>query len=288
MFETKEKISIVIPIRNSEKTLANCLESVLNQNYKNYEIILIDNNSKDKTKEIIAEYSQKDNRISHFFEPKIGRSPARNLGILKSTGDIIAMTDSDCIASKTWLEKLIQPITKDNESIVMGNEQGIINNYWSRNIQDSNSTFNKKNLYNKYINTLDTKNFAIKSKVIKEFMFDDNLNNFEDFDLYLRLSKKYKIRFLSENKIGHYHRNSFITNITLNINRGYWTMKIYKKYKKNDNSINHPMFESISIINFIQLPFWLIWQLTKGPKRFPYVVTSEISWRIGLLGGLIK
>jgi hypothetical protein len=119
-------------------------------------------------------------------------------------------------------------------------------------------------------------------------MFDDNLNNFEDFDLYLRLSKKYKIRFLSENKIGHYHRNSFITNITLNINRGYWTMKIYKKYKKNDNSINHPMFESISIINFIQLPFWLIWQLTKGPKRFPYVVTSEISWRIGLLGGLIK
>lgn len=282
------KVSIIIPIRNSEKTLYSCLASVLQQSYENYEIILIDNNSNDSSKKIINYFLTKNEKINYYFQPKIGRSFARNIGISKSTGDIIVMLDSDCIAHQNWLKNIIKPIINHGQVAVMGGEYDLIKNYWSQNIQRSNNLFNKKNTSDKYIKNLDTKNFAIKSSVMKKFMFDDNLKNFEDLDLYLRLSKLYKIYFLSKNKVGHCHKNSFLNTIYLNINRGYWTMKIYKKHKKNLKKLNHNMFAAISFINFSKLPLWLIFILFKNPKNFPFILTSELSWRIGLLGGTIK
>lgn len=282
------KISVIITIRNSDKTLTKCLMSVLSQNYKNYEIILVDNGSTDKTRKIAEEFAVNDCRIKYFFVPKIGRGIARNYGILESTGEIIAMIDADCIAPPDWLKNLIKPIIEDDETIVMGGESDLIGNYWTKNIQKSNEQFIQKNSSKKYINIIDTKNFAIEHKVMGELMFDENLINFEDFDLYLRLSQKYSVLFLPQIKVGHYHQNSFISTITKNVNRGYWTIKIYQKHQKDKNIIRHPMFESISIINFIKLPIWLIWRIAKNPGEALFIITSEISWRIGILGGLIK
>ena len=209
------KISIIIPVRNGDKTLARCLSAVLSQNCKSYEVILVDNNSTDETKAIIEEFVKKDNRLKYFFEARIGRGLARNSGISQSRGDIIAMLDADCVAPKDWLTNLIQPIIEGNETVVMGSERDFVNNYWTKNVQKSNQVFIQKNTFGKYIRTLDTKSFAIKAEVMKKFMFDENLKNFEDFDLYLRLSEWYKIRFLPATKVSHYHKNSFVTSILL-------------------------------------------------------------------------
>lgn len=91
----KDKISVVIPIHNSEKYLAECLDSVLSQTYSNIEVILIENLSTDLSMEICKEYTRKDDRVKLFIENKPGAAAARNCGIKNATGEYITFVDSD-------------------------------------------------------------------------------------------------------------------------------------------------------------------------------------------------
>lgn len=283
------KVSVIIPAYNAEKTLIKCLNSVLKQNYKNYEVIVVDNSSTDKTKEIIKEFQKKNKEIRYIFESKKGRGVARNAGIKKAKGEIIAMTDSDCIVPENWIEELIKPLIFENEKIVMGFEKDLINNYWTKNIQKANQRFFKENLNGDYISHLDTKNFAIKSNLMKKLLFDSDLLAFEDYEFYLRLKKIAKIRFNSRIKVGHNHKSSFMKTVMVNFERAYWTMKIYKKYKECYDFENEIMTQSISIKNFILFPFWIILQFVKKPVGEAYfILVSEVSWRLGIIWEKIK
>lgn len=97
--KNNKTLSIVVPVYNSEKYLEKCLDTIINQTYKNLEIILVDDGSSDNSKEIIKEYMKKDPRIIGLFQENKGVSTARNLGIKNSTGDYITFVDSD-----DWLE----------------------------------------------------------------------------------------------------------------------------------------------------------------------------------------
>lgn len=90
-----EKISIIIPIYNAEKDLKRCIDSVLTQSYQNFELILINDGSKDLSGKICQEYAQIDNRIKYFCQDNSGVSAARNHGIKKSTGTWISFIDAD-------------------------------------------------------------------------------------------------------------------------------------------------------------------------------------------------
>ena len=157
-------ISVVIPLYNSEKTIKDCLDSVLNQNYNNYEVIVVDNNSTDNSKKIIHKYK----KIRYVFEAQRGRGAARNTGVKTSKGEIILMTDSDCIVPSNWISEMIKPILYEEETIVMGHEYDLIGNTWTKFIQEANHILLKKNSNKNYINHLDTKNFAIKSEIAKK------------------------------------------------------------------------------------------------------------------------
>lgn len=282
---TNNKISVMIPVYNGEKTLEKCLSSVINQKYPNYEIIVVDNNSTDKTKEIINKYSNDNKNIKYIFEKKQGRGPARNAGINNSTGEIIIMTDSDCIVPINWLEEITKPIREENEQIVMGLEENASSNYWSKNIQEEQEKFHKSHINGKYIDFIDTKNFAIKTDIIKKYMFDEDLKNLEDFDLAFRIKKNYKIRLLENIKVKHFHKDSMLSWIKLQIERGFWSFKIYKKYEKEGIDIKkEKTMSSINIINtIIKFPIWLLKQFFTQPiKKTFFIFVSEISWRIGL------
>ncbi|MDD5455298.1 MAG: glycosyltransferase, partial [Candidatus Ratteibacteria bacterium] len=261
----KLKISVVIPTYNAEKTLRDCLKSVLDQTIKNYEIIIVDNNSTDKTKDVIIEFQEKDARVKYAFETKKGRGAARNAGIKIADGDIIAMVDADCIVPSDWLQKIIRPIINENESIVMGGEKNLIKNYWALNIQNANSQFLKRNTYDQYIYLLDTKNFAIRADLIRKLMFDSDLGNFEDLDFSVRLKNIALIRFCPNIEVIHKHKSSFKEVVKLNFDRAYWTYKIYKKHSSSKIIKKEPMFESISIVNFLSFPFWVMLQLITKP-----------------------
>lgn len=278
------KITVIIPVYNGEETLTSCLNSVLNQTYKNYEIIVVDNNSTDKTKEIILELVKKSKKIFYVFESKKGRGAARNKGISVSKGEIIVNTDCDCIVPTDWLEELTNPIRREDEKAVQGFQKNSMNNFWSKNIQKADNEYMRRVRVGKYINHVDTKNFAIKAIILKKLMFDQNLENLDDLDLYIRLKNLTNIVYIPFCIVLHKHKSSFGQTVKVNFNRGYWAAKIFRMYQNHKEVEKEPMLESISIINFVTFPFWLFSQLFKRPtKDFYFLLVAELSWRAGII-----
>lgn len=113
----KSKISIIIPVYNSDQFLEKCVDSVINQTYKNLEIILINDGSTDDSLSICAKYSKLDNRIIVVNQENKGVSEARNSGICVSTGDYIGFVDSDDYISHDMYEKLLVSALKHNSDI---------------------------------------------------------------------------------------------------------------------------------------------------------------------------
>lgn len=103
-----EKISIVVPVYNSQKTLAKCIDSLLEQTYHNIEIILVDDGSRDDSVEICLAYKERDNRINVIRKKNGGVSSARNTGIGVATGKFIMFCDSDDWVENDWCETLVK------------------------------------------------------------------------------------------------------------------------------------------------------------------------------------
>lgn len=99
-------ISIIIPVYNVEKYLANCLESVISQTYNNIEIIIVNDGSTDTSQSIINEYSKKDPRIKKFIKENGGLSDARNYGLDKANGAYVTFIDSDDSITNDYVEYL--------------------------------------------------------------------------------------------------------------------------------------------------------------------------------------
>ncbi len=114
------KVSVIVPVYNAEKYLREALESVLNQTYTNFELLLINDRSTDKSKEICEEYSKKDERIILLENDteNHGPGPTRNIGLDNATGDFIYFMDADDWIDKTLLETCVDRMRETNADIV--------------------------------------------------------------------------------------------------------------------------------------------------------------------------
>lgn len=110
-------LSIIVPAFNIENYISRCLENLINQNYKNIEIIVVDDGSKDKTGEIIDSYVQKDSRIKVIHKKNEGVSIARNTGIDIAKGDYIGFVDGDDTVDEEMFEILIKNAVKYDADI---------------------------------------------------------------------------------------------------------------------------------------------------------------------------
>jgi glycosyltransferase involved in cell wall biosynthesis len=110
-------ISIIVPIYNTEKYLKKCIDSLINQTYKNIEIILINDGSKDNSHNIVSSY--RDKRIKYYKKENEGIGKTRNFGIDKATGDYLMFIDSDDYISKDCCEKFYNKIKKSKADIVV-------------------------------------------------------------------------------------------------------------------------------------------------------------------------
>lgn len=113
------KISIIVPVYNVEKYLSQCIESIINQNHKNIEIILVNDGSTDKSGDICDKYSLKDNRIKVIHKKNEGVSIARNTGLKVATGEYIAFVDGDDLVDKDIYTRLINVINNSKYDLVM-------------------------------------------------------------------------------------------------------------------------------------------------------------------------
>ena len=114
-----ELISIIVPIYNVEKFLPKCIETIVNQTYKNIEIILVDDGSTDSCTDICEAYREKDSRIFVYKKANGGLSSARNFGFKHSKGKYIIYIDSDDFVSRNYVENLYNAIFSTQSDIAI-------------------------------------------------------------------------------------------------------------------------------------------------------------------------
>lgn len=111
-------ISVVVPIYNTELYLDRCINSIVNQTYKNLEIILVDDGSPDKCPDICDEWAKRDSRIKVIHKKNQGQGIARNIGIENATGDYICFFDSDDYVSNELVSSCVEEINKNHPDVV--------------------------------------------------------------------------------------------------------------------------------------------------------------------------
>ena len=116
-----EKITVIVPVYNVENYLNKCLDSLINQTYKNLEIIVINDGSTDNSGIICQEYAQKDNRIVYIEKENGGQSEARNMGLDRMTGSYVTFVDSDDWVEPNYVEVLYKKLLEYCADIAVGN-----------------------------------------------------------------------------------------------------------------------------------------------------------------------
>ena len=151
-------ISVIVPVYNAQEYLSKCIESILNQTMKDFELILINDGSKDKSPKICDEYSLKDGRIKVIHKINEGVSIARNAGISISRGKYIVFCDSDDYVEDDWCYEMYKEIINNNRNMVM---TGIA----IHNIRKKKNIINKLNVTSKAnISIVKKKDFFILYK----------------------------------------------------------------------------------------------------------------------------
>jgi glycosyltransferase involved in cell wall biosynthesis len=112
-------ISVIMPVFNSSRFLAEAIESVIEQKYKNWELICVNDGSTDNSLDILKAYQKKDSRIQVYSQNNSGAAKARKLGIMKSKGDYISYLDSDDVYSSDYLYETIKVALKESADVVM-------------------------------------------------------------------------------------------------------------------------------------------------------------------------
>ena len=135
-----ELISIIVPVYNVEKYLEKCVNSIVNQTYKNLEIILVDDGATDNSGKLCDKLAKIDNRIKVYHKENGGLSDARNYGVERATGDYIGFVDSDDYIDSEMYGKLYEAIKKENVDVAECNLKIIY--------PDREELFTEQNYYN--------------------------------------------------------------------------------------------------------------------------------------------
>ena len=124
--------SIIIPAFNVEKTITDCLNSLLELDYNKgcYEIIVINDGSTDKTELVLKSFSKKYKQVRSYTKKNGGKGSAINFGLEKVKFQYVAITDSDCVADKNWLKNISEGFTSEK----VGYVNGVVYNKRPRNI----------------------------------------------------------------------------------------------------------------------------------------------------------
>lgn len=205
------KISVIVPVYNTEKYLRKCLDSIVFQDNKNYEIIAINDGSTDNSESILKEYQKKYNSIFKYFSKKNGGlSSARNYGIKKATGDYLLFVDSDDYIEKNTINHLINII--DDQDIIVFNINSVNNDTICR-VNTFNS--NIDDLKKRYLVSIPS---ACNKLVKKDLLIKNNLYFtegifYEDLMLMPKLVKYTNKIFFDESFLYNYVvRSGSITN----------------------------------------------------------------------------
>ncbi|MBF0105393.1 MAG: glycosyltransferase [Deltaproteobacteria bacterium] len=242
------KISVVVVCYNEITNIRECLQSLVCQDYpqSDYEILVIDNDSNDGTKDILAEYALQNNNMTWLVNQTRGIAGSRNRGIEKSKHDLIAFIDADCIAPKSWLKKYADayerhvqkdPVlagigsgNKPPETTTFYKSLGIMLDTFLGSRGSVQGKALKKNTLVKHLPTV---NVMYQKKMIQNAGgFDASLGNIgEDQDLSFRLNQRgLDLRYIPDNFVIHKMRSNIVDWCRNMFTYGKGRMILIKKY----------------------------------------------------------
>ena len=191
-------VSIILPVYNAEKFLRQCVQSILNQTYKNFELLLVNDGSKDNSLQICQELAQKDDRIRVFNKQNGGCSTARNMGIENARGEYFTFIDPDDCMLSHHIECLVEGASKADMGVVDFLRTKPKEKYKENTSKQLSvkGNFVEKDKFVKGILAFPTYgggvvwNKLFKKSILKELRFDENCYYFDDLNFLF----KYVIR----------------------------------------------------------------------------------------------
>jgi glycosyltransferase involved in cell wall biosynthesis len=218
-------ISVLMPVYNEEKYIAEAIDSVLNQTFKDFELLIIDDLSKDKSYEVAKEYEKKDKRIRVFrLKKKRYRSGALDYGIKKAKGKYICFLDGDDVYNRNKLKIQVSYLNKYPEvDMVFGktkyfgeisressllNKEGLDLRKLLKERAKLDEDFLRKihvGLFLGMTGSIPSCSVMIRERLFKKVKFDEKLRRTQDYDLWFQIiGRGFKIKGL--NKIFYYYR----------------------------------------------------------------------------------
>lgn len=266
-YECKKLISIIIPIYNSEKYIKKCINSVIEQSYKNIEIILVNDGSTDNSLEICKSYKKIDSRIRIINQKNKGTAAARNVGIKKSKGEYICFVDSDDEIKSNYVEYLLYLINKNDCDIAIASytvKSG--KKEYDLGIGYSEKIINQKECLQLLLNS---KGFTVSlcSKLFKRNVFDciifpEGYMYEDDATIYEIILNCEKISYGNKSIYTYYVRNNSV--MTSNFSNKRLILLKYADKMKSDILSKYPELNEFVEKKYISYNFSLLRQLVNS------------------------
>lgn len=231
--------SVIISVYNKEKCIKNTIESVLNQSFKDFEVIVINDGSTDNSQKIIQSF--KDKRIKLITTKNQGASKARNTGIQEASANFIALLDGDDTWEGSYLQDMHNAIRTFPKLEVF--TCGISQKYENKTVPVTYS-FEQKDLYGKHNFFEASKKYALitsssivfnKNVLIKTGIFDTSIVSGQDTDLWIRFGLHYDILFINKRLVYYNFNSSSLSNTTFELTKKLKFDKYVDEEKQNKN-----------------------------------------------------
>lgn len=213
------KVSVIMPTYNRKNMIGRAIESVLNQTFKDYELIIVDDGSTDGTEENLRKIVKENSRIYYFKQENKGPSSARNFGISKAKGNYLAFLDTDNIWHPNFLEVMMDVLEKNPDYMMAYGSQNLLLVSPSKKGELSiiarkvrSEKYNSIRLTNE--NFIDVNSVVLRTKVFDELGgFDESLKSLEDWDLFARIAIRhpFKIMHVDQVLMDYYYSENFDT-----------------------------------------------------------------------------
>lgn len=287
---TEFQFSIIVPVHNGEKRIQACLNSILDEDLSQSEVIVIDNGSTDTTNKLLTDLEKRGVCLYKVEPPS--RGLARQFGIEKAKGKIIVMVDSDCVVDQGWLKKITQPIQNGDSKLVIGQTVGLGSESWGFLAEKAEKSFLfQGNELGQRLNFTST-HFAIARSCLDLVSFDPRLKSAEDFDFSLQcLLNNIQVHYVESAIARHAYANDFKGQMQKSMSRGSWSYVVLKKYKNFDFSFQNKIRKNKGLENyrFIYTIAWAAWRLTRvafaNPetrKAISFETFYELAWQCGV------
>ena len=282
-YESKALISIIVPIYNVEKYLRQCLDSIQDQTYQNFECLLINDGSSDNSADICREYVSKDSRFRYIEKENGGVSSARNLGIEHSKGEYITFIDSDDWVDSDYLEVLYTALIDENADISVSTYKRfhMADNCWyvhSFQRGYEKRVFTNQELIDEFID-LDTFDYSyryvcgklVRKCLLDKIAFNEMTTLGEDMEFWLKL-------YLISNKVVFVNRDSYIYRLD-NVDRHFGLEKIRSDIQQRLNFIAFLAVRGVNVSKYVKTCLSLITSQVARLKESPEYDTYEtIRW----------